>query len=248
MAPGSPMLADTRRRLEDTGVVVNDVELVVLAPHTDVATYRPLLEAGAVLGARFVNVIATDEEAGRVRDNLAEVAQEALPLGMRPVLEPMVFLGVRTLAEAVSIADGTGAGVLADPLHLRRSGGAPEDLRDVDPGTLPYYQLCDAPMDPPGQVSRAVPLAQGQSMDIGDLQFESRGVRLLPGEGELPLVEFVQAMPAGVPISVEAPNVALVRRLGAEEFARRALRGLVGVLRQAERGVRGRDAVANPGA
>jgi sugar phosphate isomerase/epimerase len=234
MAPGSPMLADTRRRLEDTGVLVNDVELVVFRPDTDIASYDPLLEVGALLGASFVNTIAVDTEAGRVRDNLAALTEAALPLGMRPVLEPMVFLGVRTLSDAVAVVDGTGAGVLADPLHLRRSGGSPTDPRTVDPALLPYYQLCDAPLDPPREVSRGTPLARGQAMDVPDLQFESRGLRLLPGEGELRLAAFVAAMPAGIPVSVEAPNVSLVRRIGPEAFARRAHQDLVEVLRKAE--------------
>ena len=234
MSSGSPMMAETRRRLEDTGVIVNDVELVVLRPDTDVTSYRPLLEAGALLGARFVNSIAVDTDAGRVRDNLAALTEAALPLGMRPVLEPMAFLGVRTLSDAVAVVDGTGAGVLADPLHLRRSGGSPTDPRTVDPALLPYYQLCDAPLDPPREVSREIPLARGQAMDVPDLQFESRGLRLLPGEGELRLAAFIAAMPAGIPVSVEAPNVALLDRLGPLEFAKRAHRDLLEVLRAAE--------------
>ena len=44
------------------------------------------------------------------------------------------------------------------------------------------------------------------------------------GIGELPLAENISAVPAGVPLSVETPNLALLESLGAIEFARRARR------------------------
>jgi sugar phosphate isomerase/epimerase len=47
-------------------------------------------------------------------------------------------------------------------------------------------------------------------------------VRLLPGDGELPLAEIIAALPAGLAFSVETPNVALLESLGPLEFARRA--------------------------
>ncbi len=47
-------------------------------------------------------------------------------------------------------------------------------------------------------------------------------MRLLPGDGELPLTGVVSALPAGPPFSVETPNLALLESIGAVEFARRA--------------------------
>ena len=58
MQVGSPMLAETMRRLDDTGVRVLDIEIVRLTPETVPSGYRPLFETGAQLGAQFVNVIA----------------------------------------------------------------------------------------------------------------------------------------------------------------------------------------------
>ena len=47
-------------------------------------------------------------------------------------------------------------------------------------------------------------------------------MRLLPGDGELPLAEFLAALPAGIPVSVEAPVLSLRETLTPVELARRA--------------------------
>jgi sugar phosphate isomerase/epimerase len=226
MAVGSPMLAETMRRLDDTGVRVLDVEIVRLTPETVVSGYRPLFETGAQLGAKVVNVIAADPDLRRVRDNFAALAEEAHLYDLRPVIEPMVYMQVHNLDDAVAVAEGTGGGIIIDPLHLRRFGATPADVSRVDPFLLAYYQLCDAPLDPPSGLPRPARMPRGQSVAGSDLQLEARTMRLLPGEGELPLAELVAVMPPGLPVSVEAPNLEATERLGPLEYARRARRSL----------------------
>jgi sugar phosphate isomerase/epimerase len=226
MRPGSPMLAETRRRLADTGLVVLDVEIIRMTPETDPRGYRELFESGAELGARFVNVLADDPDFARARDNFATIAQEAGRFGIRPVLEAMIYTKVRNLDDAIRIVDRSNGGVTIDPLHLRRFGGIPLQLRAIDPALLLYYQICDAPLAPPTGLPRPRRLARGQSLDIDDLALEARAARLLPGEGELPLKEIVAAMPDDIPVSVEAPNQLLFEELGAREFAYRARRSV----------------------
>ena len=51
-------------------------------------------------------------------------------------------------------------------------------------------------------------------------------MRLLPGEGELPLAGLVAALPADLPVSVEAPSLAARRDLSPAEYAARARRSL----------------------
>jgi len=103
MAPGSPMLAETMRRLDDTGMGVLDVEIVKLSPNSAEATYQPLFETGQALGARFLNVLADDPDLVRVRDNFAALVEQAQPYGLRPVIEPMIYMSVRNLRDAVQI-------------------------------------------------------------------------------------------------------------------------------------------------
>ncbi len=230
MQPGSPMLAETLHRLDGTGTVVLDVEIVRLAPTTTAAAHRQLFEVGATLGASVVNVIAFDPDLGRATDTFAALAAEAAPFGLRPMLEPMIYSSVRNLAAAVSIVDGSGGGLIVDPLHLRRFGGSPDDLRALDPALLPYYQLCDAPLAAPSGLPRPSRLARNQPLDIDDMALEARSVRLLPGDGELPLAAIVEVMPDGVPVSLEAPNQALFERLGPAAYAQRARRSMAAVL------------------
>jgi sugar phosphate isomerase/epimerase len=97
--------------------------------------------------------------------------------------------------------------VLVDALHLRRSGGSPADLAALPPERLPYGQLCDAPLEP---------VWPDEQVAIA----ESRGGRLLPGDGELPLRELIDVLPPGSALSVEAPVAALADRSPAERASR----------------------------
>jgi sugar phosphate isomerase/epimerase len=230
MGIDSPMLVETRRRLADTGVSVLDVELIRLTPDSASAEYEALFEVGAHLGASFVNVMADDPDLARIHDNFHILADKARPYGLRPVIEPMVYMRVRNLADAVFVAQGSGGGVTIDPLHVRRFGATPDEVRAIDPSLLLYYQLCDAPLEGPSGPARPRRLPRGQSAGLSAAQYESRAARLLPGEGELPLDEIVAAMPADIPVSVEAPNLALRDEIGATEFARRARAGVARLL------------------
>ena len=53
MRAGSPMLAETLRRMDDTGVRVLDAELVRIDPQTVVAKYEPLFETAVGSGRQF---------------------------------------------------------------------------------------------------------------------------------------------------------------------------------------------------
>ena len=130
---------------------------------------------------------------------------------------------VKTLPDAAALVGGSGGGVIIDPLHLQRGGGTPGDVRSLDPKLIAYCQLCDAPLAAPYDLPRPQELPRGQSVEgITGLALEARAVRLLPGDGELPLAEIIAALPAGLGFSVETPNLALLESLGALEFARRA--------------------------
>ncbi|HET7343792.1 MAG TPA: sugar phosphate isomerase/epimerase, partial [Methylomirabilota bacterium] len=109
------------------------------------------------------------------------------------------------------------ASVLIDALHFSRSGGVPAHVAGVDPALLRYAQICDAGPDMPG------------AADTPALIREARTGRLLPGEGVLPLAALVAALPAGIPLAIEAPCRATAP-LPAAERARRAYRALAGLV------------------
>jgi sugar phosphate isomerase/epimerase len=219
---GSPMLAATLALLAATGMVVQDVEIIAITPETVAQRYDPLFEVGAQLGARFFNVMVTDSDVARAHDTFAALCQRALPYGLRPCMEGISYTAVRDLATASTVLAGTGGGLIVDPLHLQRSGDDVTDLRQVDPAALGYLQLCDGPLEVPTAIPIPSRMPRGQPVDGNMRQLESRAGRLLPGEGEIPVVEFAAALPADLPVSVEAPNRQLLDALGPLAFLRRA--------------------------
>jgi sugar phosphate isomerase/epimerase len=215
MTPGSPMLTETVRRCADTGITVLDVEAFRLGRRP--APVTPVLETAAALGAGFLNVVCDDPDLSRFAAQFARLVEAARPYAIRPVIEFMAYRAVRTLGDATAVASGSGGGgILIDALHVRRCGVSLGALHALDPALVTYVQLCDAPAAAPAdQVS------------------EARSGRLLPGEGELPLPGLLAALPAGIPVAVEAPQPAAAADPAV--YAGRARRALASVLSQATR-------------
>lgn len=232
MAPGSSTLEETVRRLDDTGIRVLSVEVVRIDTGTKREDYEPALESGARLGARYVTVNSDDPEIERACESFAALVDNACAYGLRPLIEPITYTQVTNLDEAIYIAERSGGGgILLDSLHFQRYGGRLDQLRRIDADLLGYVQLCDGPLAPPSGLPRPSTLPRGQSTDGTDLQLESRAMRRLPGDGELPLTEFLAALPTDLPVSVEAPVLSLQETLTPVELARRARRAVDSVLR-----------------
>lgn len=184
------------RRLRETTLSILDVEAVWLLPETDPDDFAAIVETGARLGARFVLAVGNDPEPQRQVENFARLAESARAVGLRAMLEFIPFSRVKTLADARRLVTQAGvpaAGVLVDGLHLWRSGGDVADLVTLGDGELGYVQLCDARAEaPPAHL----------------LRDEARADRFYPGAGALDLAGLLQALPAGLPLSVEAPSAA----------------------------------------
>jgi hypothetical protein len=74
-------------------------------------------------------------------------------------------------------------------------------------------------------------MPRGQPVSEGDdAVLEARTMRLLPGEGELPLTELLGVLPDSLPVSVEAPSLAARRELTDGQFAVRVRQALESVL------------------
>jgi sugar phosphate isomerase/epimerase len=189
-----------RQRLDDTGLVALDIEPVILGRGGDGG--RRLVETAAALGARHVLMASGKADHAEVSDRFAELCDLALPAGIVVVLEFLPIFTVGTAQDAlriVSRAERSNGGVLIDSLHLARSGATPADLTDLagfDPKLLPYLQLADA-------------TATASDSSPGGLRQEALHGRLLPGDGALPLVELLDAVP-DVPISLELRSAELM--------------------------------------
>jgi sugar phosphate isomerase/epimerase len=182
------------------------------------------LEVSARLGARHVLVMSAEPDEARTVERFVELCERAAGYGLDVGLEFAIYTGVRTLAHAAQVVARSkqpNASVLIDALHFSRSGGLPSHLAEVDPALLRYAQICDAGPDMP------------RPDDTAALIREARTGRLLPGEGVLPLAALVAALPAGVPVAIEAPCRATAE-LPALERARRAHRAMTRLLHPGE--------------
>jgi sugar phosphate isomerase/epimerase len=227
---GSPMLADTIRRARAAGIRVLGAEAIRLDAGPP-AGWEPVLETAAQLGARYINAMSGPGDLPRLSDRFGELTRMAAPYGIRPVIEFMAYQPVRTLGAALGIAARSGGGgVLVDALHVQRCGVDLGQLRRADPALLSYVQLCDAPLQPPAGLPRPARLPRSQPAGGDDQALEARTSRLLPGDGELPLHELLAALPAHLPVGVEAPSLALSQELTPRQLAERARRAAQRVL------------------
>jgi len=203
---------------EDLGVEVFDVEVIRLGPGGDPGEHLRLIEAAAVLGARFVLTVSECHDPEETVEHLDRLCRAVRGGPTRIAVEFMAFTAIPTLASADALAPSE-AVLLVDALHLTRSGGAPADLADIRPGRIGYLQLCDAPAVAPT-----------------DLATEARHHRREPGCGELPLLELLDRVPDVVPLSVEAQSDDLAARLAPVPRARRLFAGARKLLARSRRG------------
>ena len=142
---------------------------------------------------------------------------------MQTTLEFAKSLALTDLDTAVAAVRHVGRDdfrLLIDTMHVVRSGSTAADLAALDASMFGYVQLSDSTLEQRNEAYRD---------DSSD-----RGV---PGEGELPLVQILVALPEWLPVGVEAPDAvprrtghvgAGVCRAGRRGRARRARRGLGG--------------------
>jgi sugar phosphate isomerase/epimerase len=145
------------------------------------------LEVAEALEAPIVNV-SHYGAAPSPLDATAEAVGAACRLAARCGVTVVLYFGPDsgnpTIGHAQAIAAACGEAnckIHLDTWHLARSGGTVEDIRALPPRAIGAFQLSDRVAPPPG--TAYVPMSG----------------RLLPGEGELPLVEIVSAALANSP-------------------------------------------------
>jgi sugar phosphate isomerase/epimerase len=117
-------------------------------------------------------------------DAVAPMVARARERGFRMCVEFIPDTGISDLATARQIYEavgGEGFGVMLDAWHFARSGGTLDQLEGLPRGMITILQLCDRTEPEPG--AAYVPMAG----------------RLLPGHGELPLVDLTRRVLADHP-------------------------------------------------
>ena len=215
MLGDTPMMRETLARLADTGVGVLDFDILRLAADTDIGRFKPVLEAGARLGAKHLLVAVDGDDEARMVELFGQACAAGREFGLTMNLEFMPSTAVKSLAQAERFlrrVDRPEARILIDAIHLDRSGGANDEVARVPRGMLEYAQICDAPAERP--------------QDPAAMLFQARYERLFPGEGGLDLIGLLRALPRDLPLSLEVPRTELAKTVPAAQRARRAMAGL----------------------
>ena len=202
---------ETAKALATTGVRVEFVDALVLTPNFSVLGIEPTIDAFQELGARLFNVVTKEWNKARYQDNLQALCELADARGIIVAVEfyKLSTALVPTLKDAVALATSgrySGLKIVVDSLHLIRAGETPADLAAIDPSLIAAAQIADGRLAWPGQDAYA---------------YEAVFERAIPGEGEFPLREFLQAIPNDVVLSPEVPLKSLRDRgISIEECAR----------------------------
>lgn len=208
MIGNTPMMRETLKLLSDTGLEVLDIEAIWLKPDSRVEAYLPVFEAASKLGAKVIQIVAGDPDEGRLTHNFSAFCEAGASFGLGMGLEFMRFSEVRSLSQAqriVQIASEPNGGLILDVLHFFRCGTTWDDLANLDQTRIHLIQLCDALQKAPA--------------DYEGMLHEARFNRRMPGQGELPLVDFMRRIHADLPMSVEVP---LPKQTDVPSFERRA--------------------------
>lgn len=224
--------ADMRRLLSDNGVQVAGVDcLLNWLPGENVpdhpmfsTTEAQMYEMASEFEARWMNLAQlfgnTISEA-EATDAFARVCERGAEYGLKVSLEPLPWSGISDVAIAYAIVKGSGADnarIAVDFWHFYRGANDLDQLRAVPVEYFDNIQINDAFAEP-----------------VGELMADTAN-RQLPGEGDGPLVPFLDVLlnEKGYrgPVGIEAPSKAL-SDLPPEEAGRRCGETTRSVLAQA---------------
>ncbi len=214
--------SDVAQALADNDIRLSLGEGFLIRPGADILAQADDMDLLARLGVPRVNICSIESDHSRNIDQFAQFTQMAKNRGLTALIEflPATAVGDITAACALLAAAGQGhAGLMLDAMHFFRSGGTITALQSLDPALIAYAQLCDVPRD-------------GGAQSYAD---EARYNRLCPGDGALPLAEFLAALPINCPIGLEIPmRDKAVAKVNAEARLRPAIEAACRLLDKAK--------------
>ena len=187
------LYAAVQSALAARGVRVMLAEGFMIHPAMDIAHAAADLDLFAGLGAGLANCLSMEPDTARAHDQFAQFAEMTAARGMAASLEFLPGLAIDSFDKALACARAATvgkAGALVDAMHFFRTGGTIEALKAADPALIGHIQLCDVPL-----------VSTAESYGL-----EAKCDRLAPGEGELPLRAFLEALPRDLPIGLEVPQ------------------------------------------
>ncbi|MBB83256.1 MAG: hypothetical protein CL931_05530 [Deltaproteobacteria bacterium] len=237
-AEGMPLL-DVKAFIDDHGLAVTDVDCLLgwtaqalpkpgEAMVEIVATDR-FFEIAEALDADAINVaqgFGSELDLDRAAEDLAALARRAEEHGRNVNFEFLPWCGVPDVTTCLELLERTGCPnttIMFDTWHWFRGARDLDALRAIPGSRIASTQWNDAP-DAPAE----------------SLMVEAMEARLLPGDGDIPLVELVRTLDAigsRAPIGVEVISKAH-ESMAPEEVGRTTAEAMRRILREA----RGEDA------
>jgi sugar phosphate isomerase/epimerase len=186
--------------LADSGQEMVESLSYYLLPELDLDEMKPSLEYAAELGATYALVIGRDDDWSRQRDHFAAFCDVAAAYGLIAAIEAPVgtLSPMAAVFRVIEEARRPNAVVCIDPTAFMRAGDTTDVLAGRDPRLLPYTQIND-----------------GKRQDRA---------RIRPGDGEAEVDRLLDALPSGLPLSLEWP-APKDSTYAAEMWARTALEG-----------------------
>ena len=179
--------------LADHGVAVSLGEGFLVQPGASPPdAWAGDLELFAELGAKRINAVSFEPDFQRNVEQFGRLAETAAGFGIETLVEFVPIFAVADLPTAEALVRQVGHPdfrLLIDTMHVGRTCATPADLAALDPDLVGYIQLCDAPLQP----------------QIPDYMEEAMYERRVPGEGELPLLEMLAALPRDRVVGLEVP-------------------------------------------
>jgi sugar phosphate isomerase/epimerase len=178
--------------LKDRGVSISVAEGFMVTPGTDIGACSGDLDLLGELGVSRANILSIDRDRTRSLDQIGSFVALADARGIESVVEFVPGLAIGTLSDALAAIRHIGSPnlrLVIDCMHLIRSGSSAADVAALDPDLIGYAQICDVPL----------------VATVANYSDEACHHRLPPGEGELPLLDILAALPRDVIIGLEVP-------------------------------------------
>jgi sugar phosphate isomerase/epimerase len=180
----------------ESGVSIALGDGLLILPGVDIGDRAADLDIMAELRVPLVNSVSLDPDRERTFDQLAVLTELAAERGMKTTTEPAPGTTISDITVGVAARKHVGRAdfqLLIDTMHLVRSGFGAADLGNLGADAIGYAQLSDTTLSP--------------RMD--NYMQEATFERMVPGEGELPLQDIVDALPPDIVIGLEVPRLSL---------------------------------------
>ncbi|MEC4764049.1 TIM barrel protein [Mycobacterium sherrisii] len=192
----APLRREVLAAMEHRGVAASLGDGFLVLPDTDMGAFGADLDVLAELGVPRINVVSLDPDLRRTFDQFAVLTEAAAQRGLQTVVEPVPGLTVGDLSTGLAARKHVGRDdfrLLVDTMHVVRAGSSAADIAALDRDCIGYAQLNDTTLQP----------------RLDNYMEEAMFERMVPGDGELPLLDILTALPPDLIVEIEVPRRSL---------------------------------------